>query len=404
MQDRYETVACKSFVLVAMTFVLVGGALAQAPRQARGPQGQARNQGGAPLKKARPEAADPLGKVAGAAVRPASGTFHYTLRLRSFDGTPLASSFYPSKLGSAAPVVMLVHELGRSRKDFEDPVLELKGQGLAEHLQELGYAVLTMDLRWQGQNPRRALSADERPRLVEDLQAGYFFLVDRHNRGDLNLAKLGVIALGDGANLVAGWAFQPSAAITVEGRPSDLNALVLISPKPEGFGYALGHVLAPLASRVPLFLMAGERDIPSKDAVQSIRRTVERARLNKVELFPSSLHGYKLLRLEPRVTAALIRFLDTTLKNRPAEWEPQYNLTPVTFGDPQLVQNFKAADNAKNKAKNQAKDQVKNAAPPAGNPMADGAPKPKAKNAEADQPRKELVPPPPRPEKPGDDD
>jgi len=298
---------------------------------------------------------------------------------------------------------MLVHEMGRSRKDFEDPVLELKGQGLAEYLEELGYAVLTLDLRWQGQNPRRALSADERPRLMEDLQAGYFFLVDRHNRGDLNLAKLGVIALGDGANLVAAWAFQPGAAVTIEGRPNDLNALVLISPKPEGFGYVLGHVMAPLASRIPLFLLAGERDNPSKDAVKSVRLTVERARLNKVELFPSSLHGYKLLRLEPKVTSALVRFLDTTLKNRPAEWEPQYNLTPVTCGDPQLVQNLKPADNVNNKAKNQAKDLAKDIAPPPKNPKAKDAPEQKEENADPKQPRKDLVPLLPRPEKPGDD-
>ena len=50
---------------------------------------------------------------------------------------------------------MLIHESGRSRKDFEEPVLELKGQGLAEHLQGLDYAVLSLDLRGQGQNPRR---------------------------------------------------------------------------------------------------------------------------------------------------------------------------------------------------------------------------------------------------------
>ena len=49
-----------------------------------------------------------------------------------------------------------------SRKDFEEPVAELKGQGLAEHLQGEGYAVLSMDLRGQGQNPRRALTP-ERP-------------------------------------------------------------------------------------------------------------------------------------------------------------------------------------------------------------------------------------------------
>jgi hypothetical protein len=208
-----------------------------------------------------------------------------------------------------------------------------------------------MDLRWQGQNPRRALAASERPKLMEDLQAGYFFLVDRHNRGDLNLAKLGVVGLGDGANLVAAWAYQPGAAVTIEGRPSDLNALVLISPNPDGFGYVLGHVVASLAGRVPLLLLAGERDSPSKNAVQSVRQRVEQSRLNRVELFPSSLHGYKLLRLEPKVTSVLFHFLETSLKNRPVEWEPEYNLTPVTFGDVQMVKNNRQIDVPKDKAK-----------------------------------------------------
>ena len=86
--------------------------------------------------------------------------------------------------------------------------------------------------------------------------------------------------------------------------------------------------------------------------MQSVRHVLQCARLNRIELFPSSLHGYKLLRLEPKVTSALIHFLDTTLKNQAVEWEPQYNLTPVTFSDSQLVQNDKEADNAKNKPKN----------------------------------------------------
>ena len=221
-----------------------------------------------------------------------------------------------------------------------------------------------MDLRWQGQNPRRALTADERPKLLEDLQAGYFFLVDRHNRGDLNLGKLGVVALGDGANLATAWAIQPGAAITIEGKPSDVSALALISPNPEGFGYVLGHGLTALAPRVPLLLIAGERDNPSKDAVQSVRQTVQRVRLSKIELFPSALHGYKLLRLEPKVTSTLFHFLETTLKNRPVEWEPKYNLTPVTFGDSQLVKNDKQAENTKNNAKNAPKNPEKKAEEP----------------------------------------
>jgi hypothetical protein len=385
MRSQQRIFARKASVAIVFTIMLVGAALGQAQRQpTRGPL---RNQGGVPLKKARPEAGDPLAKATRAKQKFDTGLSHYTFRLRSFDGTPLAASYYPSRLGNSGPTVMLIHETGRSRKDFEDPVEELKGQGLAAHLQGLGYAVFSMDLRWQGQNPRRALTADERPKLLEDLQAGYFFLVDRHNRGDLNLEKFGVVALGDGANLVTSWAIQPGAAITIEGKPSDVSALALISPNPEGFGYILRHGLTTLAPRVPILLIAGERDNASKDAVQSVRQVLQRVRLSKVELFPSGLHGYKLLRLEPKITSTLVHFLDTTLKNRPVEWEPKYNLTPITFGDSQLVKNDKQTENTKNSA---AKDVPKN--------PEKKAEVPGKTKAEPKRQDKNLPPPPPKAE------
>ena len=337
----------KALTVVVVSLVTVSIVAAQAQP---GPnRGRIRNQGGAPLKKARPEAGDPLAKADGAdakrkAKAAGAGTYHYTFKLHSFDGSPLAASFYPSKLGSTAPVVMLVHEANRSRKDFEEAVTELKGLGLAEHLQEEGYAVFSMDLRGQGQNPRRVLSASDRPLLAEDLQAAYVFLLDRHNRGDCNVAKLGMIAVGEGANLAVAWAYQPGAAVSTEGRPSDLNALVLISPYPAGFGYVLGHILPSLAPRIPLALLAGTKDNASKDAVESVRRLVERARLNKVELFPSALHGYKLMRLEPKVTPAIMRFLEPTIKLRPIDWEPRYNLIPVAVSEIQTVRHTQAPE------------------------------------------------------------
>ena len=167
---------------------------------------------------------------------------------------------------------------------------------------------------------------------------------------------------------------------------------MLISPKPEGFGYVLGHVLASLAPRVPLLLLAGDRDVPSKDALQSVQQSVQRTRLNKVELFPSSLHGYKLLRLEPKLTSAIFTFLETTLKNRPVEWEPEYNLTPVTFSEPQMVLNPKPSDSRKDPA--QAKDQPKSAAPNAPDQKADAAKNPRSMNRnEKPPPPDESVPP-----------
>jgi hypothetical protein len=372
MKNRWRVFTQTLLLALAVVYVCVSIGLAQAPRAGGGVRAQARNPGSSPLKKAHLEPADPLAKGATAPARPAPGTFHYTLRLRSFDGAPLAATYYPSKLGASASVVMLIHETGRSRKDFEDSVMELKGQGLAEHLQRLDYAVFSMDLRGQGQNPRG--QRHDTQQLVEDLQAGYFFLVDRHNRGDFNLAKLGVLALGDSANLVAAWAFQPGAAVTTTGRPSDLSALVLISPTPEGSGYVFGHLLASLSPRVPLLLLAGDRDNPSKDAVQSVQQILQRSRLNKVEMFPSSLHGYKLLRLEPKLTTTIFSFLETALKNRPIEWTPEYNLTPVTYSEPQVFLNPKPTNTRTDQTK--PKDEINNGdpdqkGPVAGNPNAD---------------------------------
>ncbi len=95
----------------------------------------------------------------------------------------------------------------------------------------------------------------------------------------------------------------------------------------------------------------GERDGPSHDAVKRIRAAVERTRANRVELFPSSLHGYKLLRLEPKATAGLLRFLESNVKLKAAEWEPRYNLSPITYNDIEVIRHVKPADADKAKAK-----------------------------------------------------
>jgi alpha-beta hydrolase superfamily lysophospholipase len=295
------------------------------------------------------------------------------LKLVAPDETTLAAAYYPSKLGTNAPAVLLIHEKDRSSKDFEEPIDDLKGEGLAEYLQGQGHSVLTLDLRGHGANLRRPLSPKDWQKMVYDLQAAYQFLVDRTNRGELNLAKLTVIGLGEGANLAAAWAYQPGAAVSNEGRTSDLCALVLVSPMADGEGLLLGEVLGALAPRFPLMLMVGTRDHSSSDPVRAARGLVERPQYkqNKVETFDSSLHGYKLLRLEPQVPSLITRFLEGAAKYKAVEWEPRYNLAPVGFRDVLTVRN----DNAKGKDA---------AAPAAAAP----APAPAAKEKEKEAPPK----------------
>ncbi len=359
--------------LVAALMVMAGAVLAQNAAPKANPNANtkvARNAkvaapAGAPAQAPRAmPGVDPLVPDAQAKAW-APATFHYTLKLAVEHGVPLAASYYPSKLGTNASVVLLIHEKDRSSKDFEEPISDLKGEGFAEYLQGQGHAVMALDLRGQGANMRRPLTTRDRKAMIHDVQAAYWFLVDRTNRGELNLSKLAVLGLGEGANLAAAWACEPGAAITGEHRISDLGALVLISPMADGEGHLLSRVVSTLAPRCPLLVLVGARDPSSSDPVRAVRPIVENPlyKQNKVETFDTSLHGHKLLRLEPNVTSVISRFLEATSKYKAVEWEPRYNLSPIAFSDVAIVRNAKAPDAAK-AAPAPAPAKEKQAAPP----------------------------------------
>jgi pimeloyl-ACP methyl ester carboxylesterase len=382
MRSRRASWAVSWLTALAVALATLGVATAQvgAPKgKAVGKAGaKSKNKRRDPVNKGRPNAADPLENGGADALdKGAAGMAHYRLKIKANDDTTLNLVYYPAfpaRLGTNAPVIMMVHEKERSSRDFEEPIAEIKGQGFAEHMQSLGYAVLAVDLRGHGANVRKALTSQDWKLMVDDLQAAYQFLVDRHNRGKLNLAKLGVIGIGEGANLVAAWANMPGGAVSGEGRTSDLGAMVLVSPLTDGEGLLLRQVMSALAPRIPLLLMAGERDANSSDAVRAVRPIVERPagglKLNRVEFFDTSLHGYKLLWLEPKVTSVIPKFFEGTIKLKAtAPWEPRYNLTPVRYDDIQLVRSAKAkdapAEKEKEKEKNAeaAKEKEKNADP-----------------------------------------
>jgi hypothetical protein len=117
----------------------------------------------------------------------------------------------------------------------------------------------------------------------------------------------------------------------------------------DGEGFLLGKVMSTLAPRCPLLVLVGARDPSSSDPVRAVRPIVENPlyKQNKVETFDSKLHGYKLLRLEPKVTSVISRFLESTAKYKAIEWEPRYNLYPIPFSHVEVVRNAKAPDAAK---------------------------------------------------------
>lgn len=370
MRSHRTSWAVSWLTAIAVALATLGIATAQqsgGPKGKAGTKAKAKNKRREPTKRVAPNAADPIERgEADALDKAATGMVHYRLKIKANDETSLNVVYYPAfpaRLGTNAPVLLMVHEKERSSRDFEEPIAELKKQGFAEHMQSLGYAVLAVDLRGHGANVRKPLTPRDWTLMTGDLQAAYQFLVDRHNRGKLNLAKLGVLGIGEGANLVAAWANTPGGAVSGEGRTSDLGAMVLVSPLADGSGSVLRQVMGSLAPRIPLLLMAGERDPASADAVRAVRPLVERPaggmKQNRVEFFDSSLHGYKLLWLEPKVTSVIPKFFEGTIKLKATTpWEPRYNLTPVQYEDIQLVRSPKDKDAAaaKEKADEKAKE------------------------------------------------
>lgn len=302
----------------------------------RVPKGGLRAPGGAGPKAA-PKADDPLGKAAG--VGP-EWPYHFTLKYIASDRQRLAATFYPSRAGANAAVILLIHDrgAGRSDKDFEEPIEELKGQSFAEYLQEQDYAVLAVDLRGHGDNPRRDgdPSSREWAAQVNDLQWAYLFLVDRNNRRELNLSKFGVLGVGNGANLALAWASSNGGAVASEGRISDLGAMVLVSPVEDSLGLRLLPLLRPLAPRLPILLISGAKEA---DVTKDAEEILTRHRMSKVLKLDSRLPGDKLLRFEPKLVPTISKFLDEPVKFRPnSEWEPRFLYNPVAYGELQLIE------------------------------------------------------------------
>ncbi len=310
---------------------------AAAPGPAAPGQPQAKQAGQAPAKGAA-NANAPGQPQAGQAPGFPKWPFHYELKILS--GTiPLAVKYYPAEKPFEAPVVLMLHETGqgRSSHDFEEPIEELKKAGFAQYLQKQGFAVLLMDLRGHGANPRHDVTDSEWLTMVADLQAAYLFLVDRHNRGELNLGKFGIVALGDAGNLAAAWAATPGGGVSSEGRISDIGALVLVSPEADARGLALARILPRIAPRFPIMLISGDRDQKSIQPVRDAQPIVERHRLSKVAYFDSALHGLKLLSFFPKVPTAIEKFLNDPVKFRTVAWEPRYLLAPVKYAGINLV-------------------------------------------------------------------
>ncbi|MEX0979005.1 MAG: alpha/beta fold hydrolase [Pirellulales bacterium] len=251
--------------------------------------------------------------------------------LKTSDGVALAATYYPSRLGKDAAVVILVHAYEGNRSDFE--VLSLA-------LQRAGHAVIAPDLRGHGESTGasgevRATDFDAMVR--RDLEAVKRFLIEKNNAGELNIERLGMVGVEMGALIAINWAALdwswPMLATGKQGQ--DVKALAVISPEWIYKGLKITEVMANphVRSDLSFLIVTGERNPKLLQAAKRLHNALSRYHPKpppqeadeKQTLWlktpRTSLQGTKLMNERGlEVDQMILAFIELRLVNPPLAW------------------------------------------------------------------------------------
>jgi pimeloyl-ACP methyl ester carboxylesterase len=190
------------------------------------------------------------------------------------------------------------------------PVIAVHGWGgrgaeydfLARQLQLRGHAVMVPDLRGHGRSTTKLLPdgqlrtikfdsskvddlseiGDDRARM-RDLEAVKRVLVEKNNKGEVNIRLLTVIAADVGCIVSLNWAVRdwsyPETAMTTQGR--DVKALVLLTPVLSYKGQAFNQKLItnpPISNLLSIMITVGEKDRKGLPEAMRLHTRLERIR------------------------------------------------------------------------------------------------------------------------------
>ena len=241
--------------------------------------------------------------------------------LQTKDGVKLAITYYPGSKGKETVPIIILHDYKENRNVYQQLAKELQSPDGKESTR----AVVTVDLRGHGESTvqaglggqtrdldaTRLTTRDYQAMVTQDLAAVRRFLVEKNNRGELNLNALCVIGSGMGANVAVHWSANdwawPELAALKQGQ--DVKAVVLSSPE---WGFRGLPLLSPLRQpgfreRVSYLIVYGEQMGKAKKDALNINKNLTkfhpdppRDKVKELKsLFlvglPTKLQGTKLL-------------------------------------------------------------------------------------------------------------
>jgi dienelactone hydrolase len=209
--------------------------------------------------------------------------------IRTDDGVTLAATWYEPST-RAAPAVILVHMLHRSRRDWE---------GLAAGLASEGIGALAIDLRGHGESSG-AFGGGDQPdysSMVRDIAAARRYLA---SRSDVQPGKVGIAGASLGANL---------AALEAAADPS-VASLALLSPSADYRGLRITDAIRKYGAR-PALLISSDDDPYATRSVHDLLKAG--GGIRQPVLLKGAGHGTVMLGRDGDLTRVLVDWFRRTL-------------------------------------------------------------------------------------------
>jgi len=206
------------------------------------------------------------------------------MTVRTDDGVQISATFYEAST-RPAPVVLYIHQLQKSRKDWDAVATQLAAEGIA------GFAI---DLRGHGES---AGSPQDYSGMVQDVRAARRFLAARP---DLTATRVGIAGASIGATLSA----------LVAGDDGTIASLALLSPSMEYRGLRLDAAMKKYGAR-PALLVASMDDGYSARTVKELQKAGSGVR--ETLLLSHAGHGTAMLTGESELGRRLLEWFRRTL-------------------------------------------------------------------------------------------
>jgi dienelactone hydrolase len=218
----------------------------------------------------------------------ASAARSQRVSFRTEDGITIAATWYEPAF-RPAPAVILVHMLGRSRRDWDS---------FASRLADSGIGALAIDLRGHGDSVYFAGGeGGDYSSMVNDVTAARRYL---GSRPDVRPAHIGIAGASIGANL----------AVLAAAADTAIASVALLSPSLDYRGLRIEAAARKYGSR-PMLLVASDEDPYARRSAVEIQKG---GSARELLLLTGAGHGTHMLSRSYELPPALVDYFRRTLQ------------------------------------------------------------------------------------------